>query len=872
MRSDESPAIPPHGNRGNRGNRGNGREKQVPEGDTGQREEQEAPATADTHDSNQKTKDRTTSDFEKPASASESLCGLHGEKLKLFCLNDEEPICVVCQTSEKHENHKLRPLKEATLKYKEEVNGALRPLQEKLEYLIAEKQKDDHAADFIKSQAECTAIQIHEEFEKLHQFLLNEEVTRVTALREEEEQKSQRMKERVEKLTKEISSLTDMIVALEQDMKADDISFLQNYKATKRRAQYKVSVPEKVSGGRIDVATHLGNLKYRVWNKMQEIVQYTPVTLDPNTRHNLIVSEDLTSLQYSGETELSSDDDDDDGDEDDDGGFIFKGYAFGIERSASGSEPLCTLHNETLKLFCLDDDEPICVVCQTSQQHENHKLRPVKEVVLKYKEEVDGALRPLQEKLESFIAEKQKSDQAADLIKSQAECTAIQIHEEFEKLRQFLLNEEVTRIAALREEEDQKSQKMKERIEKMTKEISSLTDTIRALEQDMKADDISFLQNYKATKSRAQYKVPLPEKMPGGHIDVAKHLGNLKCRVWEKMQGMVQYTTVTLDPNTKGDDLTVSEDLTSLQYRGEPDTGSLDDILNDEEPICSICQTSERHESHKLRPIQEAALMYKEKVEKALKPLKEKLEAFTEEKQKSDQEAQLIKNQAESTVKQIEEEFEKLHQFLQDEKTAKLAALREEEEEKSQRMKERVEEMTEEISSLSDTIRALEQDMKADDFSFLQNYKATKSRAQYKVSDPEKVSGGRIDVATHLGNLKYRVWKKMKRIVKYTPVILDPNTKGENLTLSGDLTSLRYSGEIELSSDYDDDEDDDDNDDDDDEDDDDDDDEDDDDDDDSDDNDDDDSDDEDDDDGNTTTTPSPSDQKENLMPRAVIPV
>ncbi|XP_061094683.1 E3 ubiquitin-protein ligase TRIM35-like [Conger conger] len=268
--------------------------------------------------------------------------------------------------------------------------------------------------------------------------------------------------------------------------------------------------------------------------------------------------------------------------------------------------------------------------------------------------------------------------------------------------------------------------------------------------------------------------------------------------------------------------------------------------LSDEEPICSICQTSERHESHKLRPIQEAALMYKEKVEKALKPLKEKLEAFTEEKQKSDQEAQLIKNQAESTVKQIEEEFEKLHQFLQDEKTAKLAALREEEEEKSQRMKERVEEMTEEISSLSDTIRALEQDMKADDFSFLQNYKATKSRAQYKVSDPEKVSGGRIDVATHLGNLKYRVWKKMKRIVKYTPVILDPNTKGENLTLSGDLTSLRYSGETELSSDDDDDEDDDDNDDDDDEDDDEDDD--DDDDDDSDDNDDDDSDDEDDDD------------------------
>ena len=35
---------------------------------------------------------------------------------------------------------------------------------------------------------------------------------------------------------------------------------------------------------------------------------------------------------------------------------------------------------------------------------------------------------------------------------------------------------------------------MKEKIEKMSREISSLSDTIRAIEEEMGADDITFLQ------------------------------------------------------------------------------------------------------------------------------------------------------------------------------------------------------------------------------------------------------------------------------------------------------------------------------------------------------------------------------------------
>lgn len=41
------------------------------------------------------------------------VCPLHGEKFKLFCREDSEPICVVCHTSRRHKQHDCCPVSEA---------------------------------------------------------------------------------------------------------------------------------------------------------------------------------------------------------------------------------------------------------------------------------------------------------------------------------------------------------------------------------------------------------------------------------------------------------------------------------------------------------------------------------------------------------------------------------------------------------------------------------------------------------------------------------------------------------------------------------------------------------------------------------------
>ncbi|XP_053353042.1 zinc-binding protein A33-like [Clarias gariepinus] len=245
----------------------------------------------------------------KSSSASETGCSLHSEGLKLFCLNDQELVCLVCRDSRKHTNHKFCPVDEAVTYCKEKLKTALKPLKEKLKIFEDCELNWSQTAEHIKIQARYTEHQIKEEFEKLHQFLRDEEAARIAALREEEEQKSQMMKEEIEKLSRDISSLSDTIRAVEEEMRAEDVSFLQNYKATVKRAQCTLQHPEELSGALIHVAKHLANLKFRVWEKMQHTVQYVcvcvfsaPVSLDPNTANpKLIVSDDLTSVRRSDE-------------------------------------------------------------------------------------------------------------------------------------------------------------------------------------------------------------------------------------------------------------------------------------------------------------------------------------------------------------------------------------------------------------------------------------------------------------------------------------------------------------------------------------------------------------------------------------------
>ncbi|XP_051502442.1 nuclear factor 7, ovary-like [Myxocyprinus asiaticus] len=182
----------------------------------------------------------------------------------------------------------------------EELNTALKSLQETLKHARKIKRVCDKTAEHIKTQAEHTEHQIKEEFKKLHEFLRDEEAATITAFREEEEQKSQMMKKKLEETNRHISALKHTIKDMKEIMKANDVSFLKNFNVTMEKVQSSQPDPQMTSGAFIHVPHYLGNLTFRVWKKMQDIIHKTPVIPDPNTANpHLILSDDLTSVRYS---------------------------------------------------------------------------------------------------------------------------------------------------------------------------------------------------------------------------------------------------------------------------------------------------------------------------------------------------------------------------------------------------------------------------------------------------------------------------------------------------------------------------------------------------------------------------------------------
>uniref|UniRef100_A0A3B1JKH4 Tripartite motif containing 35-12 n=1 Tax=Astyanax mexicanus TaxID=7994 RepID=A0A3B1JKH4_ASTMX len=229
---------------------------------------------------------------------------------------------------------------------------------------------------------------------------------------------------------------------------------------------------------------------------------------------------------------------------------------------------LCPAHKEPLKLFCQDDEELLCCVCHTSKKHQGHRVCPMEEAAHDLKMELRKELVPMKKNLRRLYEAKQEHDDVTVHIKNQRQQAEKQIKDDFAELRQFLQKEEAARLDQLAEEEEERKHLMKKKTDNITRDILTFSHAVKAIDDEIANADSLFLQHYKLIKKRTQLTFVEPEKVPAALINVAKHVSSLKYSVWEKMQGLVEYIPVTLDPNTAYPCLSLSRNLSRVSNTG----------------------------------------------------------------------------------------------------------------------------------------------------------------------------------------------------------------------------------------------------------------------------------------------------------------
>ncbi|XP_078244801.1 zinc finger protein RFP-like isoform X3 [Pogona vitticeps] len=141
---------------------------------------------------------------------------------------------------------------------------------------------------------------------------------------------------------------------------------------------------------------------------------------------------------------------------------IAKKFRLQRTRGAEALGKVCERHQEPLKLFCEDDQALICVVCDKSKEHKEHKVIPKDEAFRERKEE--------------------------------AEIETQKIMAEFNQLHTFLEEQECLVLTKRKNLSDEIKHMRNKNIEKLSKEISSMGNLIKEMEEKHNQPASEFLQ------------------------------------------------------------------------------------------------------------------------------------------------------------------------------------------------------------------------------------------------------------------------------------------------------------------------------------------------------------------------------------------
>ncbi|KAL1020723.1 hypothetical protein UPYG_G00003800 [Umbra pygmaea] len=254
------------------------------------------------------------------------LCPDHEEKLKLFCETDKELVCVICRDGEKHDGHKFKPIKEAALAKRQELNEAIQFLTKDNRSINTKTKQQEEEINKTDTKSGQLTNQISSQFEEMHQFLRKREEEIMNELKEKKRVELEKMRRNLESMEVVVSERREKEIRLisAQDI-PDSEGFLQwwndrglseleelkdrdappegskDVNETTMKHPYRSRVDDmNLTPDSLSLGPYESHLQFFLWKEMLHIIKDLPERLTLETSsEDLIISHDRRSVLRS---------------------------------------------------------------------------------------------------------------------------------------------------------------------------------------------------------------------------------------------------------------------------------------------------------------------------------------------------------------------------------------------------------------------------------------------------------------------------------------------------------------------------------------------------------------------------------------------
>ncbi|XP_075420492.1 pyrin-like isoform X2 [Tenrec ecaudatus] len=183
---------------------------------------------------------------------------------------------------------------------------------------------------------------------------------------------------------------------------------------------------------------------------------------------------------------------------------------------SSEPPPQCERHKQQpCLLFCEEHSQPVCLICNLSQEHRGHQVRPIEEAALEYQEQIHWQLEHLKELRKAGQEQKYQGDKETANFLKQMENQKEKVRCQMQQLCHFLEKQEQLFVARLEELGQTIGQAGEKYDSRVSRDIALLDELIGELETKQCQPAWGLMQDIGVTLQRAKTAtVPEPWATP----------------------------------------------------------------------------------------------------------------------------------------------------------------------------------------------------------------------------------------------------------------------------------------------------------------------------------------------------------------------